>query len=57
MILNSLEVSLFDGGIFEVFVLSVGCLGLFWAWINWQDITKFNLNSFQEDYDGENLIH
>jgi hypothetical protein len=43
MIQNSLEVSMFAGGVFEVLVLTVGCIGLFWAWVNWQDILKINL--------------
>lgn len=43
---------MFAGGVFEVIVLSIGCIGLFWAWINWQDILKINLSTPQEDYDG-----
>ena len=44
MIQNALDVSMFTGGVFEVVVLTVACIGLFWDWINWQDILKIDLS-------------
>jgi hypothetical protein len=46
---------MFTGGILEVIVLTVACIGLFWAWINWNDILKIDLSQ-NDDYDGEKLI-